>query len=106
MAERDSCWAKVKEMPHFVEKLGFTVHMATEYLELGNRRTASILTDMVKARILTAHTRSAAGNGYRRRYRAKCAAGGSGQRYTAWLLLPDGEFCVSGYWSGHGGKAP
>lgn len=56
MAERDSRWAKVKEMPHFVTGLGFTVHMATEYLELGNRRTASILTDMVKARILTAHT--------------------------------------------------
>ena len=56
MAERDSRWAKVKEMPHFVTGLGFTVHMATEYLELGNRRTASILTDMTKARILTAHT--------------------------------------------------
>ena len=64
MAERDSRWAKVKEMPHFVEKLGFTVHMATEYLELGNRRTASILTDMVKARILTApHSGRRAGNG-------------------------------------------
>lgn len=55
-AEKERRLAAIRDMEHFKVGLGFTVHMAAEHLRVPHRTVGTMLTEMTKARILTAHT--------------------------------------------------